>query len=270
MRIQPLSDLHIEYLPEEHPGRLVSTLVSPEADVLVLAGDIHEAAKAPWAAAGLNIPIVMVAGNHEWYRGVLCDWKDALIGPGVPPNVHLLDQDVHAIGDVRFIGCTLWTDYDLFGDAELGLQIAESRLNDHRLIYLPGHRSFTAEDALAIHRQSRAWLLEQLERPWHGPTVVVTHHAPHIGSVAAWYRTDPLTPAFASDLTPLLHKADLWIHGHMHNSADYRVGRCRVVCNPRGYRTSSGWENPAFDPSLTIEVAIDDHSAACNGEVSQR
>lgn len=45
---------------------------------------------------------------------------------------------------------------------------------------------------------------------------------------------------------------DLWVHGHMHNSVDYRVGATRVVTNPRGY---AGHEiNPNFNPQLVIEI----------------
>ena len=51
-------------------------------------------------------------------------------------------------------------------------------------------------------------------------------------------------------------KACLWIHGHTHTSFDYRVGGCRVICNPRGYmaRGRTGPENPHFDPQRVVQI----------------
>ena len=50
----------------------------------------------------------------------------------------------------------------------------------------------------------------------------------------------------------------LWVHGHTHTSHDYRVGRCRIVCNPRGYQTATMAlpENRAFrgDRVLTLDA----------------
>jgi Icc-related predicted phosphoesterase len=88
--------------------------------------------------------------------------------------------------------------------------------------------------------------------PFRGPTVVITHHAPHPNSVNSRFVGDPLNPAFVSDLGDLIarHQPDLWLHGHTHCSGDYRLGRTRVICNPAGY----GRENPAFDPTLVVEV----------------
>jgi Icc-related predicted phosphoesterase len=42
----------------------------------------------------------------------------------------------------------------------------------------------------------------------------------------------------------------LWVHGHVHNSSDYRIGRTRIVANPHGY----GNENPRFNGQLVVEV----------------
>jgi hypothetical protein len=91
----------------------------------------------------------------------------------------------------------------------------------------------------------------------------VTHHGPHRNSVHPRYAGDLLNAAFVSNLTPLVEQADLWIHGHVHDSFDYIVGRCRVVANPRGYARNRlyaespeqvEWENPGFDPTLVLEV----------------
>ena len=67
-----------------------------------------------------------------------------------------------------------------------------------------------------------------------------------------------------SDLTPLVQKADLWLHGHVHDSFDYSdVGWCRVVANPAGYVKNLGGarnpsefelENALFNKSLVLEL----------------
>jgi predicted phosphodiesterase len=110
---------------------------------------------------------------------------------------------------------------------------------------------------LKIHWRQRHWLQAQLLQPWEGPTVVITHHAPSPASIAPAYRNDWLTPAFASELpAEMFEGVDLWVHGHTHTSFDYRIGSCRVVCNPRGYPLGPDRhaENPGFDPGLVIEI----------------
>ena len=113
-------------------------------------------------------------------------------------------------------------------------------------------RSWSPERALEEHQVSRAWLADQLAQPTPHTKIVVTHHAPSRTSVQPRYRDDLLTAAFASDLNALVAKPALWVHGHLHASADYRLGDCRVVANPRGYVSIK--EDRTFDPALIIEV----------------
>src|SRR5690554_8212152 len=63
MRIHILSDLHNEFEPYS-PADV-------KADVVVLAGDIHSRGRSTqWALAHFDGPIVLVAGNHEYYRAI--------------------------------------------------------------------------------------------------------------------------------------------------------------------------------------------------------
>ncbi len=139
------------------------------------------------------------------------------------------------------------------------MEIAARGMMDHRLIRL-GARPFTPEDALTEHEASLRWLVRTLADDHDGPTVVLTHHAPHSDCLDPRYEGDPLNGAFASDMSALIarHRPALWIHGHVHHAQDHhpdadgdrRPGPTRVVCNPRGYRhEATGW-----DPSLVIEV----------------
>jgi hypothetical protein len=49
-------------------------------------------------------------------------------------------------------------------------------------------------------------------------------------------------------------RVQLWVHGHTHDSFDYRVAGTRVVCNPRGYARDGVNENPHFDPGFTVDL----------------
>lgn len=148
-------------------------------------------------------------------------------------------------------------DYEVEGDddQDLAMATALTQLNDHRLIMrraLPEREPWLPAHALQEHKRSREWLKAELAKPFDGPTVVVTHHAPHPLSIHHRFRGSMLNGAFVSDLSEVMESfgPELWIHGHVHDSHDYRVGKTRVACNPKGY----GSENPAFDPSLIVEV----------------
>ncbi|HMJ30617.1 MAG TPA: metallophosphoesterase, partial [Xanthobacteraceae bacterium] len=172
-------------------------------------------------------------------------------------GVHLLEDDTVVLGDVRFVGASLWTDYALFGERNVtrAMLAATHGLNDHKRIKWSKEpwRRFRPEEALLLHKRSRTFVETALAGPFDGATVVITHHAPHPGSIHSRYKSDLLTAAYVSDLTAVLEagRPGLWIHGHVHESFDYRAGATRVICNPHGY----GTENGRFDPALVVEVA---------------
>ena len=255
MKIQIVSDLHFDV---RQPKAIE---VGSDVDAVVVAGDVCQGADAGFAwlrrIVPIHIPIVMVLGNHEFYRRC---WREEVVQARKQAplcGVHLLEDGIVILGGVRFIGATLWTDYELFGEHNLPLAMSAARngLNDHRRIAWtkdPWQR-FRPQEALALHRRSRDFIAAELAKPFAGATVVVTHHAPHPGSLHSRYRDDLLSAAFVSDLTALIEagRPDLWVHGHVHTSFDYRVGATRVFCNPNGYGTT---ENGAFDPALVVEI----------------
>jgi predicted phosphodiesterase len=261
MRIQLASDLHLELLGKWPGERLVAP--APDADVLVLAGDIHRGTAAIERFAAWPVPVLYLAGNHEFYDGSWETLRDELKRAAEGTAVRVLDDDALVLAGVRFLGCTLWTDYRLPGlPLPETMAAAEKFLLDHRRI-VTASGPFRAQQALDEHLRSRAWLAQQLAIDTSMPTVVLTHHAPHPGSVHPRFAGSPINGAFISDLTALVERADLWLHGHAHDSFDYRVGRCRVVCNPRGYaqnRREAGavdelvFENPAFEPRCVIDL----------------
>lgn len=256
LRLQVMSDLHCELFdPADQRGQIPP--VAAGVDVLVLAGDIDNVNRAHGKAATTGVPTVLIAGNHEWY-GREIDVERREREPVRDGDAWLLENAKVEIGGVRFLGCTLWTDYNLFEHSGAAMYHARDGLNDHRRIAVAGSgRRFMPEQARLLHEFSRVWLERELAAPFDGKTVVVTHHLPSLRSVGEHYKKDPLTPAFASDLDALVAQADLWIHGHTHDSCDYKLDKCRVVCNPRGYPRHLGvFENVEFDPAFVVELEV--------------
>ena len=233
---------------------------APPHDVAVLAGDI---------AAGLvsqidaidsvaDRPVVLVAGNHEfWHGSFVGELMAASVAARRSRWVRFLEVDQAVVGGVRFLGGTLWTDFSLYGSDARSLSMAHAQANNRdfdsiRIDVGSDRRLFTPDHARARHLDMREWLGAVCSQPHDGPTVVVSHHVPSMRSVGSEWRQDPGTPAYASRLDASIERwrPDLWIHGHVHSSSDYRIGSARVVCNPQGF----GGENGAFDPDLVVEV----------------
>ena len=261
MRVQIASDLHHEYARAGAPGSEALELAN-DVDLLILAGDIHARTKIIGLYGQCAVPVLYVHGNHEAYGTEYFALQHQLRTNLAGTALHFLERDELVMDGVRFLGCCLWTDYALRPPwRTVAMREAEIGLNDHRYIRYRSRRAFAPGDAAMEHEKSKVWLEGRLGVPFDGRTVVVTHHAPHPKSIPAEYADDVLSACFASDLTPLVEQADVWIHGHIHRSADYRVGRCRVICNPRGYprRYSTNpvpvaFENSDFDPALVIDV----------------
>ncbi len=265
MKVRVLSDLHLEFAGWRPPPG--------NEDVVVQAGDIHEGrAGIAWARKYFrDRPICYVPGNHEYYGRDLDELRKGLRESALTHGVHLLDGDEVIIDGVRFLGATLWTDFEISGSdpgtVERSMRKCQKGMADFRVIRR-WVGSLRPEDTREIHHAGVAWLERRLAAEFPGPTVVVTHHAPSPRSVARQFAGSLLSPSFASDLTrfmglprvppvmtdviPAPVTPALWVHGHMHNSSDYIECGTRVVCNPRGY---SPYEpNPDFDPKLIVEV----------------
>jgi 3',5'-cyclic AMP phosphodiesterase CpdA len=243
LRIRVYSDIHLERAPFSPP--------ESDADLVVLAGDIaNGAAGIEWAKATFRAPVLYLAGNHEYYEGEF-ESVQAAMRAASTGAVELLDCTRTVIGGVRFLGCTLWTDYSLAPEGDRPAVIEDSRkLNpDYKLIRW-GARPFAPEDAIGLCTRQRAWLAAELARPFAGKTVAITHFAPHPRSIAPAYVNHRANPAFVVDLHEAVGRSALWIHGHTHSYFDYRVRSTRVICNPRGYPG----EQTGFQPDLTVEL----------------
>lgn len=243
MRLRIYSDVHLERTPFS-PS-------SSDADLVVLAGDIaNGAAGIEWAREAFGVPVLYLAGNHEYYEGEF-ESVNAAMRAAAGGVVEFLDCTSIVEGGVRFLGCTLWTDYSLARECDRPAVIEEARgLNpDYQKIRF-GSRAFAPEDSIALCARQRAWLAAALAEPFAGKTVVITHFAPHPRSIAPAFVNHRANPAFVLDLEDMIGRAELWIHGHTHTFFDYRVRGTRVVCNPRGYPD----ERTGFLPGLTVEI----------------
>jgi hypothetical protein len=271
VKIQIFSDLHLDVAP------IKPITIGDGVEAVVVAGDTCQGVRNAFIALRRivpeRIPVIMVAGNHEFYRR--CIQTELEEGKAIARdfNVAFLEQDVFLMGTTRFIAATLWTNYRVFGtaNAATAMEAARRNMNDHRVISWtkkPWTR-FRPEEALLLHERSRAFITDSLSTPFAGSTVILSHHSPHFGSVAkGHYESDILTASYCSDLSDVImtgaeegtdstpqKTADakwdrLWVHGHIHSSSDYVVGTTRILANPHGY----GIENSAFDPQLTIEI----------------
>ena len=279
MNIQLLSDLHLESNPHftPHPA--------PGADLLVLAGDIGSYQNGsqlltlgvadfglarfsplPVAQGGAAwpTPVFFVPGNHE-YDGLDFDEAHARLRTACERlGIIWLERQTVVLQGVRFIGCTLWTDFDALtteqaftGTVTLAEQL---RMRGKALraanYYLKKNHSLRGGTPLladAVREEgltSQAWLRRALAEPFAGKTVVVTHFAPSLRSADPRYGLSPGTAGFCNALDDLLPLAQLWLHGHLHCPNDYMHNGCRVVANPLGYARKG--EQAAFKPGLLI------------------
>lgn len=243
MNIQVISDVHLEF------GNF--DLSYEKCDLLVAAGDVGVGTEGMEWLQTLDIPVIYVAGNHECWGFEINALRKELTERSKDSNVHYLEKDSVVISGVRFIGCTLWTNFNECDD-EASLQKLESVMNDFRYIYL-GDDLVTPQQLIEINKYSKKWLSKELSRPHDGPTVVVTHHAPSLDSWAS-DGDDYLKYAYCNELEIMLKdsKIDLWVHGHIHRSSDYTKHGVRVVCNPRGYKGLQLVKK--FDPEMTITI----------------
>lgn len=274
MKVLPVSDLHLEFDYFDASNFMRCGDMSDV--VLILAGDIHVKYKAARQLFGRNgevLPswlallsrifraIVYIPGNHEHYGSsidkTIEDINDQITSQGLN-NIHVLNNETVIFDDVRILGTTLWTDFN--NRDPLVMWDAKRSMNDYNHIRKNDYGSrITPDDILREHEYALSFLKRELSSDFSGKNVVVSHHAPSFQSIHPNYRAHTMTNgAYASSLENFILDSDnisLWVHGHMHNSFDYMIGDCRVVCNPRGYAGyCEGSENTEFNPCLIITI----------------
>ncbi|GLR64441.1 metallophosphoesterase [Marinospirillum insulare] len=253
MRLRIFSDLHFETYID---GR---DFPDADADVIILAGDIHlGTAGLDWAAKRFSgTPIIYVPGNHEYYGSSMPAMRKELRNKAERLGIHLLDNTSLELDGVKFLGTTLWTDFNLYaGDLEKDYvstyKKALSFMLDYHIIEQPEGERFLPEESQRLHKVAVDWLTTELAKPFAGTQVVISHHAPNAACIPPRFQGDILSPAFASNLDQLMGKAKLWIHGHVHERVDFEYQGTRIIANPGGYPNE--FEEPSFIPDLVIKV----------------
>jgi Icc-related predicted phosphoesterase len=261
MKVRVISDVHTETC--EYGG--VPDLGS--ADVLILGGDIlcarhfktngklHQVYKDFLQKCADNFKhVIYIQGNHEHW-GLNYDNTYNTLKENIPPQIHLLENEVIKIENIVFLCCTLWTDFR--NENPFEMINAQKFMNDYKSIRIgSNYRKFRPEDTLRLHKESKQFLIDNLEKYKDEKVWVVTHHAPSFQSVHPRYRMETINGSFVSDLEDLIlsnPNISYFSHGHVHDSFDYYIGECRVICNPRGYFPTA--INPNFDPNIEIEVS---------------
>jgi len=281
MKIQLLSDLHLEV----HPQWVATP--APGADLLVLAGDIgsyqagSRLSSSPQRDFGLTrfspkhgwpTPVLFVPGNHEYDALDFDLAHDCLRETCERLGILWLEREIIIQPDrhgqtVRFIGTTLWSDFDALAttpgavaatsDSHLTQQL-KAREKAFRAANYYLKKTATTRRGLpmlaeAVREQAllcQHWLKAALETPFAGSTVVVTHFAPSLLSADPRYGLSPGSAGFCNGLDDWLVHAQLWLHGHLHAPSDYVQKGCRVVANPLGYARKN--EQSAFQAGLCI------------------
>ncbi|MFM9879828.1 MAG: metallophosphoesterase [Burkholderiaceae bacterium] len=277
MKIQLLSDLHLESHPHFVPQSAAG------ADVLVLAGDIgsyQEKSQLTDSDFGLArfsplprsqggaawpTPVVFVPGNHE-YDALDFDTAHARLRQACARwGLIWLEREVWVFQGVRFVGTTLWSDFDALAPASASApQALAQQLKAREKAFRAANfylrttggtlsgQPLLAEQVRALALTCQAWLAQALAEPFEGATVVITHFAPSLRSADPRYGHNPGTAGFCNALDALLPLANVWLHGHLHSPSDYTSGGCRVVANPMGYAAKG--EQKAFKPDFCIEI----------------
>jgi len=256
MKLQLLSDLHMETEPFEPQA-------APDAELLVLAGDVDASWRGLEAFQHWPVPVIFVPGNHEFDRRELREALPALRLRCEQLGLQMLSDEALLMRDrqgrqVRFLGSTRWSDFDLFGAKERERAMRAGSYFQRVMGATVDGQPLDAAAVRQLGLQNKAWLAEALAQEVEGvdATVVITHFAPSLRSADPRYGRQPGTASFCSNDEDLLPMADLWLHGHLHCRHDYLFeyadGHTRVRCNARGHVRKG--EAEGHDALLCIEV----------------
>jgi predicted phosphodiesterase len=290
MKIRVVSDLHLEFSDIDLPNNDNVDVLILSGDIMI-AEDLHdhkigldEAVLTHSDFQGLGrrqsaairyrnflrrvsqdySDVIYIAGNHEFYHGKWVKTIEYLREEcAAYMNIHFLEADCIKIQDVTFVGGTLWTNMNK-GDP-LTLHAVRDLMNDFKLIR-DDRLGFTKLKPIEVavrHRNTLEYIRQVIlnvreRKDSNEKVVVVGHHTPSHMSCHPMYANDYLmNGAYHSDLSEFIldhPEIVLWTHGHTHHCFDYKIGECRVICNPRGYETEAHSEHTNWNPNLVIEL----------------
>ena len=256
MKIRILSDIHNDI------NRGVR--LKPSSTFTIVAGDIsgNEKETIKWVKDNLTNG-VFIEGNHIGYNtNTPLQDIDKLYRETFPNDSYVayLNNAYKIVDDIVFVGGTMFTNYMLNGEAfkVTNMQLALKGLNDfnyNRFRDGDEIRTVTPNDYIKLFDETLGVIKSTCEQFPDKKIVVVTHHAPSPKSIGQRYVNDDTNASYANNLEEFILEhpnIKLWVHGHIHSCSDYKIGECRVVCNPMGY---SYYEpNYQFDENFSVFI----------------
>lgn len=270
MRAWIISDIHHSRLRDLKGDRLAI----PDADLCICVGDvanvIDDSINFLLRVIEPKMPVILVLGNHDYYGGGIDFVLERARRLIENTRIHLLEDQSLVIEQCRFIGATLWTDFSVsVGDDEFvppeerrakAFGLVPSKMMDFSCIFRSDKRRpnengmVTVKEILDRHRASRAFIDQELVKPFQGRSIVMTHHAPLMQSFDPNFFGYITNAAFASDLGDLIERRrpSMWVHGHIHKFRDYMFDKTRIICNPVGYQQEHDYSG--FRPNFVIDL----------------
>jgi predicted phosphodiesterase len=274
-----------ECMDEERLNTVISGLLVPSADYLIVAGDLcdfttfaYMTKQSQMECAACYADVLMqffafyrtkfkkifyVLGNHEFYRtyaglsATVNFYKARIAQLNAKENeekVILLEKTHYVLqeGDARLhlLGTTLWSEID---------ERTSFCMNDYNKIRLNGEK-ITYNDTLKKFKKNEAWLKDTLASIDESEQVaIITHHLPSYDLIDPLYADSPCNAGFASNLDYMMEKSNVqaWFFGHTHRSATKKIHNCMCYCNPRGYPDHANKnENDQYSPTFKAEIVV--------------
>ena len=253
MKVQYASDLHLEF--PQNTAWLEKKPLQPVGDILLLAGDTHNLGRKFTQLPYLDVlseqykMVYIIPGNHEFYAGFdaqICLQENYELD--LRPNVFLVNNFVKIIKNVRLIFTTLWSKIEREKHAIV------TGMSDFHLIRCKG-TPLTIENYNELFEASWAFLSREINTPFDGTTIVVTHHLPSDLCNLEKFKGSVLNEAFCVNLTHEIEAShvDYWIYGHSHgNKPPFSIGNTMMLTNQLGYVHIG--ENRSFEYDALIAL----------------
>jgi hypothetical protein len=176
-----LTDLHLNFLEEDHLGRFIAAVKQEAPDILLITGDTAESSDLVGLLDRLAqvAPMFFVLGNHDFYGSTIAETRR---------RVRETTRWLPSVGPIQLTDATSLVGIDGWGDARCGNLRSRVTLSDWRLIgELQGQISQQRIDTLrSLGALEAGALQEQLGRLAPSPELLVLTHVPPFAD-ACWY-----------------------------------------------------------------------------------
>lgn len=259
MSFQLASDLHLEFY------NIIldySSFIKPNADYLLLAGDIGYPKNLPGLFdhfSPLFKKIFYISGNHEYYSfndtSKTMDIIDSELETicNSYPNVYYLNNKVHVIDNIVIIGTTMWSPI-----SPMYRSLVKHNLSDYSVIHIKEKhytKLVSPDDITDLYVNNLIWLSNVLKEHPDKQIIVMTHHLPSFQLIHDKYKGSHINEAFASNLEYLMHTGiKYWVAGHTHITMSKIINGTNCLTNPAGYPENGAFENALYSPTFVFNM----------------